>query len=150
MGLASLVDLRVRTPWKQGPVRAREDRLLFSYTEFAPHSVRDWPEIALSARRLRALWPHLPGAVGMTLYLQPLRLRGGSLSVWESEDALRGFVGLPLHVEIMRRFRDRGALRSFSWWERRGWPGHGGRGEIARSLAHGLGALEGRGAPVST
>jgi len=48
--------------------------------------------------RLAQALPELPGAVGMTLYLQPLRGRGGSLSAWESEEALPGFVGLPYHV----------------------------------------------------
>jgi hypothetical protein len=41
--------------------------------------------------------------------------RSGSVSVWTSEDDLRRFVGLPLHVDVMRRNRDRGTLRSTTW-----------------------------------
>ena len=44
-----------------------------------------------------------------------LRGRGGSVSAWEDEAALRSFVSLPFHVEIMRRYRGRGSLRAFDW-----------------------------------
>jgi hypothetical protein len=45
----------------------------------------------------------------------PLALRTGSISVWSDEAALRRFVGLPLHVDVMRRNRDRGTVRSATW-----------------------------------
>jgi hypothetical protein len=35
--------------------------------------------------------------------------------VWASEEDLERFVGLPHHVDIMRRYRDRGTVRSTTW-----------------------------------
>ncbi|HEX4837217.1 MAG TPA: hypothetical protein VFV03_01635 [Solirubrobacteraceae bacterium] len=131
----SILNTRVRMPWKHGPSSGFAGPLLLSYTEFTPDSLGDWPEIVRVAMRLRKLWPQLLGAVGMTLYLQPLRGRAGSLSAWESEEALRCFVGLPYHVQIMRKYRTRGDLRSASW--------RAERLDVSRALTHGLQALDG-------
>lgn len=111
----SILDFRVRTPWKRGPAASSSGPLLISYTEFTPHSMRDVPAIYLAAERLRKACTDLDGAVGVTTYWQLFRRRGGSLSVWENEEALRRFVSLPFHLEIMRRYRDRGSLRAVDW-----------------------------------
>jgi hypothetical protein len=57
----------------------------------------------------------MPGAVGLWLWAQVSGLRSGSISVWSEAADLRRFVALPLHVEIMRRFRTRGAVRATTW-----------------------------------
>ena len=57
----------------------------------------------------------MPGAIGVLLYADPAKKRGGSLSVWASEDDLRRFVALPRHVAIMRRYRERVSVRSAMW-----------------------------------
>jgi heme-degrading monooxygenase HmoA len=110
-----VLDLRARTPWKRCPAAESPGPLLVSYTEFTPHAMRDLPAIYFAAERLRRECTELEGAVGVTTYWQPFRRRVGSLSVWESEEALRRFVSLPFHVEIMRRYRSRGSLRAVSW-----------------------------------
>jgi hypothetical protein len=115
MNRNSLFDFRVRTPWKRGPAADSAGPLLISYTEFTPHTMRDLPAIYIAAEKLRRACVELEGAVGLTIYLQLFRGRGGSLSVWESEAALRGFVSLPFHVEIMRKYRSRGSLRAIDW-----------------------------------
>lgn len=111
----SILDFRLRTGWKCGPASGSPGPYLISYTEFAPHMMRDVPSIYFAAERLRAACAELEGAVGVTTYWQLFRRRGGSVSIWESETALRRFVSLPFHVEIMRRYRDRGVLRAIRW-----------------------------------
>lgn len=113
--MGSWLDLSVRTSWKRGPGASSAGPLLISYTEFTPHTMRDVPAIYRAAERLRGECAELEGAVGVTTYWQPFRRRVGSLSAWEDEAALRRFVSLPFHVEIMRRYRGRGSLRASSW-----------------------------------
>jgi hypothetical protein len=112
----SIRDFRVRTTWKRGPAAgSNEGPVLISYTEFTPHTLRDLPRIYFAAERLRQACTELEGAVGVTTYWQLFKRRAGSVSVWEDEAALRRFVALPFHVEIMRRYRSRGSLRAVEW-----------------------------------
>jgi hypothetical protein len=115
MNRDSILDFRVRTTWKRGPAAELAGPFLVSYTEFTPHTMRDIPEIYFAAERLRNACTELEGAVGVTTYWQLFRRRGGSLSVWEDEAALRRFVSLPFHLEIMRQYRSRGSLRAVDW-----------------------------------
>ncbi len=111
----SLLDLRLRTTWKRGSAAESSGPFLISYTEFTPHTMRDLPAIHFAAERLRKASTELEGAVGVTTWWQIFRRRAGSVSAWEDEAALRSFVSLPFHIEIMRRYRDRGSLRAFDW-----------------------------------
>jgi hypothetical protein len=77
--------------------------------------MRDLPAIHFAAERLRRECAELDGAVGVTTWWRVFKRRAGSVSVWEDEAALQRFVSLPFHVEIMRRYRDRGSLRAFDW-----------------------------------
>lgn len=109
-------DLTVRTRWRSGPASASPGPFFISYTEFTPSHPADVVGIYIAARRLMAESAELEGAVGLTTYWRLRRWQGGSLSVWERPEALRGFVGLPFHVEIMRKYRTRGTVRSAGWW----------------------------------
>ena len=109
------LDIHLRSGWRRGPAAAARGPLLISYTEFTPHTLRDVPHIYLAAERLRRACRELDGAVGVAIYWQPFHRRGGSLSAWEDEAALRRFVSLPYHLEIMRRYRSRGSLRTTTW-----------------------------------
>jgi hypothetical protein len=100
--------------WVPGPAIGA-DSAVVSVTDFTAHRIRDLPGIALTGLRLRMGWYAMPGAVGLWLWSVPMQARSGSVSVWTSEDDLRRFVGLPLHVDVMRRNRDRGTLRSTTW-----------------------------------
>jgi hypothetical protein len=115
MNRDSLLDLRLRTTWKRCPAADSAGPFLVSYTEFTWKSSLDIPRIYLAAERLRRACAELDGAVGVTTYWQVFRGRGGSVSAWQDEAALRRFVALPFHLEIMRRYRDRGSLRAFDW-----------------------------------
>jgi hypothetical protein len=57
----------------------------------------------------------MPGAIGLWLWALPWANRSGAISAWSSEEDLRGFVQLPLHIGVMRRYRERGALSSTTW-----------------------------------
>jgi hypothetical protein len=101
--------------WMPGPELGTDGAVLVSVTDFRPDRVRDLPGVARAGLRLRMGWYAMRGAVGLCLWSLPLARRSGSVSVWTNEDDLRDFVGLPVHVEVMRRYRDRGILRSATW-----------------------------------
>jgi hypothetical protein len=102
-------------PWAPGPASGADSAVIVSVTDFAVHRRGHLPGVWLTGLRLRMGWYAIPGAVGLWLWSLPIRARGGSVSVWTSEEELRRFVGLPLHVDVMRRNRDRGTLRSTTW-----------------------------------
>ncbi|MHB8696275.1 MAG: hypothetical protein ACYDHH_34105 [Solirubrobacteraceae bacterium] len=105
----------ILTPWAPGPVTDPAGAVVVSVTEFAAHRVRDLPGIWLTGLQLRMGWWAMPGAIGLWLWSVPTSAKGGSVSVWTSQDDLRRFVGLPRHIEVMRRNRERGTVRSTTW-----------------------------------
>ncbi len=102
-------------PWVDGPHESPSGPVFVSLTEFNASAWLDLPAMTWTALALRSGWYGLPGAVGMHLWADPLRRCVGSLTVWTEESALRRWVGLPRHVEVMRRYRPRGAARTTSW-----------------------------------
>jgi hypothetical protein len=127
-------NFRLRTPWKRGSAADWTGTLLVSYTEFTWKTPFDVPGIYLAAERLRRECAGLDGAVGVSLHWQPLRGRGGSVSAWTDEAALRRFVSLPFHLEVVRRYRDRGALRATTW--------EVDSLDVSAAFAHGQGVLD--------
>jgi len=103
------------TPCAPGPDAAASGPVVVSVTDFTVARWRHVPGIALTGLRLRMGWYAMPGAVGLWLWSLPAQRRSGSISVWTGEDELRRFVALPEHVAVMRRNRDRGALRATTW-----------------------------------
>lgn len=102
-------------PWVAGPEQDVEGPVLVSLTEFQMRTLRDLPGAAWAGMRLRAGWYGLPGAVAMRLWTDPTQRSTGSLSVWTSSADLRRWIGLPLHAQIMRRYRSRGVARATHW-----------------------------------
>jgi hypothetical protein len=106
----------IATRWHPGPAHAATGApVVISFTEFTARDARDLPGIALAGLGLRRGWWALRGAVGVVLWLDVGARRGGSLSVWATEEDLRRFVALPRHVAIMKRYRSRVAVRSTTW-----------------------------------
>jgi heme-degrading monooxygenase HmoA len=98
-----------------GPVPRTDEPVIVSFTEFTARRLRDLPGIVRDGVGLSRAWWAMPGAIGVLLYLDPAKKRGGSLSVWASEDDLRRFVALPRHAAIMRKYRTRVSIRSAMW-----------------------------------
>jgi hypothetical protein len=86
-----------------------------SVTDYTSNRAIDLVGITVVGLRLRRHWPTLPGAVGVWLWTVPRQRRTGSVSVWLNQEALEGFVSLPEHVKIMRRYRDRGSIQVTTW-----------------------------------
>lgn len=105
----------IRGRTRHGPVALTDGPVVVSLTEFTARRFRDLPGIARDGIRLSRAWWAMPGAIGVTLYIDLRRRRGGSLSVWATEEDLRRFVALPRHVGIMRRYRDRVSVRAARW-----------------------------------
>jgi heme-degrading monooxygenase HmoA len=100
---------------RPGPVPRTDGPVVVSLTEFTARRFRDLPGIAREGVGLRRAWWAMPGAIGVILYVEPAKKRGGSLSVWETEADLRRFVALPRHTAIMRRYRTRVSVRAATW-----------------------------------
>ena len=103
------------TRWMPGPVDPGDASVVVSVTEFSAHHRRVLPAVAANGLRMRMGWYAISGAVGMWLWMLPTAGCGGSVSVWASEDDLERFINLPHHVDIMRRYGDRGTVRSTTW-----------------------------------
>src|ERR1700682_3524544 len=103
------------TPWIRGPHDPADAPGVVSVTECLAHHRRELPGVALNGLRMRMGWYAMPGAVGLWLWSLPATARGGSVSVWASEDDLERFVNLPHHVDIMKRYGSRGTVRSTMW-----------------------------------
>ncbi|MCF3124268.1 hypothetical protein IPZ68_31835 [Streptomyces arenae] len=105
----------LRAPWQPGPDPHPQGPVLVSLTEFTARRRGRLLPIALDGLRLRRAWPLMPGAVGMWLWVDPLRRRSGSVSLWRDEAALRGFVTHPDHRRTVRAHRDHGRMRATVW-----------------------------------
>ena len=105
----------VRGRMTPGPVPRTGGPVIVSFTEFTARRFRDLPGIVRDGVGLSRGWWAMPGAIGVLLYIDPASKRGGSLSVWASEDDLRRFVALPRHTAIMRKYRRRVSIRSATW-----------------------------------
>jgi hypothetical protein len=102
-------------PWKRGPAWGTTGPVLVSITVFRVNRIRDLPGAYLAGQRLRWGWSRLAGAVGLRLWARPWDRTSGAVSVWEGEADLRRFIGLPAHVEVVRRYREHAQVRSSSW-----------------------------------
>ena len=105
--------------WEPGPVENPHGPVVVSFTEYVPHSWATYHRFVRDGMRLAKGWYAMEGAVGLYLYGQPLRKRGGSVSVWTSEEELRRFIALPRHVQIMRQYRTLGVIRAVTWTQDR-------------------------------
>jgi hypothetical protein len=98
-----------------GPATAAGQPVVVSLTEFSPKHRRDLLGIAREGISLSRGWWAMPGAVGVSLYLDLASLVGGSISVWTNREDLGRFVSLPRHRQIIRRYRARVSVRSATW-----------------------------------
>ncbi len=102
-------------PWQAGPRRDAPGPVFVSVTDFLATSEEDVQEIYKTGMRLGRNWPVMHGAVGLWLWARPSESRGGSISVWETEQDMRRFVRWPVHTDIMRKWRGRVRVATDSW-----------------------------------
>ena len=86
-----------------------------SVTDFRIHHPRHVPGAWRTALGLRRSWPRLDGAIGLWLWSQPLKLRSGSVSIWQSEADLMHFLRSPVHHAIVGEYRNRMTGTSTGW-----------------------------------
>ncbi|NKY25634.1 hypothetical protein [Nocardia gamkensis] len=102
-------------PWQAGPRHDTPGPVFVSVTDFLASSEEDVQEIYKTGMRLGRTWPVMHGAVGLWLWGRPSEARGGSISVWETEQDMRRFVRWPVHTDIMRKWRGRVRVATDSW-----------------------------------
>lgn len=118
---------RLRSPmglsWRLWYAGWRSGRVLADPTQPVYVNVTDFhinhPRHALSAwrtgLRLRRSWPRLEGAIGLWLWSEPLKLRSGAVSIWQSEADLMRFLRSPVHRAIVAKYRTRMSGTSTNW-----------------------------------
>ncbi|MEU4344230.1 hypothetical protein AB0H00_23710 [Nocardia sp. NPDC023852] len=105
----------VLTPWKAGPRQGLSGSVFVSVTDFLATSEEDVQLIYKIGMELGRTWPVMHGAVGLWLWGRPSESRGGSISVWETEQDMRRFVRWPVHTDIIRTWRGRVGVAADSW-----------------------------------
>ncbi|WP_327119877.1 hypothetical protein OHB12_14765 [Nocardia sp. NBC_01730] len=105
----------VLMPWQAGPRQGLSGSVFVSVTDFLAGSDEDVQLIYKTGMELGRTWPVMHGAVGLWLWGRPSELRGGSISVWETEKDMRHFVRWPVHTDIMRKWRGRVGVAADSW-----------------------------------
>lgn len=105
----------VSSDWLPGPEHDTQLPVVVSFTDFRASTDDDLADIYLIGQDLGQSWPIMSGAVGVWLWGKPSELRGGSVSVWRSDDDLRRFVGWPVHASIMKAWRPRIEVRLQRW-----------------------------------
>src|SRR5690348_545696 len=107
--------LRLNAIWKRGSREPVTGPVHVSMNDYLVHRLRDVPRVAIEGLRLRGAWPHTEGALGLWVASFRSVRRQVSVSVWRAPDDLRRFVQSPVHLRIMREFRDAGALYTTAW-----------------------------------
>ncbi|WP_159924862.1 MULTISPECIES: hypothetical protein [Nocardia] len=105
----------VLMPWQAGPRHDIAGPVFISVTDFLAVTEEDVQEIYKTGMRLGRNWPVMHGAVGLWLWGRPSESRGGSISVWSTEQDMRRFVRWPVHTDIMRKWRGRVRIATDSW-----------------------------------
>lgn len=122
-------------PVTLGPAADSDDASsVVQASELRLRRFRDVPAFLSAALKLRAAFAESPGALRLSLRAAPHRRTFWTLSQWCTEDELQGFVGHPVHREVMTRFRPVMASSRFVTWsapgdEAPGWS------DAARRLA---------------
>ena len=106
----------VRGLWKAGPAADGTGPVVVSFTDFRVGGFRDMPAIAIEALRIRRTWGRREGSLGLTLWVQPLRRRLGSLSAWRAEEDLSRWLGSSDHRRVVRKFATRMHNVSSATW----------------------------------
>jgi hypothetical protein len=101
--------------WRSGSVESHSGPVHVSMNDYLIHRLRDVPRVAREGLWIRRHWPDTEGAIGLWVATFRGARRQVSVSVWRSREDLRRFVGSPMHLRIMREFRDAGALYTNAW-----------------------------------
>ena len=102
--------------WQPGPVIVDPGQPVYvSVTDFRIHHPRHALGAWRAGLRLRRSWPRLDGAIGLWLWGQPLKLRSGAVSIWQSEADLMHFLRSPVHRAIVGQYCRRMSGTSTGW-----------------------------------
>jgi hypothetical protein len=103
--------------WKSGCVAAADSPVLVSATRFTFKRLWYMPLIFWHALALRRQWHLFAGSIGVSLSADFLTRTTYTVSVWRSEEDLRGFIAAPRHLKMMRDFRGRVESSSATTWQ---------------------------------
>ncbi|MBF6468505.1 hypothetical protein IU427_25555 [Nocardia beijingensis] len=102
-------------PWVPGAEAATTQPVIVAVTDFHYDGVETMHQAARVGLGLSRSWGTLQGAVGLWLWNAPGLIRGGSISIWDTEGNLWRFINSPVHLRIMAAWRGRGVVTSDHW-----------------------------------
>lgn len=109
--------MTIRTPWKPRSVAERGREYLGMVSYFRLRGTRVLPAFALNMLRIERQLDRSEGHVGHSGGARLRRLEFWSVSVWEDEEALQGFLHARPHVvEVMRVMRPAVVRSEFVRW----------------------------------
>jgi len=107
-------------PWTSSRTPEQEREYLVLLTYLPLRRFRTLPAFVGLIRGIRRQLAETTGLVGYTLRARPFSRRFWTLSVWDSEDALKLFVVAQPHRDTMRNLRGKMGETSFTRWQVRG------------------------------
>ena len=106
---------RLNALWKKGSLEPRAGSVHVSMNDYLVHRIVDIPRVALVGIRLRRSWPETEGALGLWVASFKAGRRQVSISIWRAAEDLRLFVRSPVHLQVMRDFKQAGLLYTNAW-----------------------------------
>jgi len=105
----------ISTDWLPGPHDGAQSPVVVSFTDFRVETQDELRQVFEAGLELAKSWPIMSGAVGMWLWGKPSEMRGGSVSVWISNEDLLRFVRWPVHRAIVNAWRTRIETNAMKW-----------------------------------
>src|SRR5208337_717102 len=107
----------MRLKWKTGPLGSQEGPYFVSATRFTYQRYQSMPFVFWHGHRLRRSWPHVEGAVGLSIMVDIKTRTTYTVSAWLSADDLYRWVRSPGHARLMRSYRPRLSSSAADNWQ---------------------------------
>lgn len=107
----------MRLSWKRGSAAGYQGPFFVSATRFTYRHQWHMPLVFWHGLRLRGRWPHVEGAVGISIMADFLGRTTYTVSLWRRADDMRRWLGSPAHAPLMRGYRPRLESSAADGWE---------------------------------
>jgi len=128
----------IRLRWRAGASAGWKGPVYVSATRFTYQNVRHMPLVFWHGLRLRRGWPHVEGALGLSVMADLAARTTYTLSVWRSPEDLHRWVRCPDHGHLMRGYRPLLASPASDGWLAGTFDLHTAWGEALKRVGAGI------------